>query len=202
MKIGLQYIIIILLLGYILVQQQCSMRKAPQAVYTSHRDTTILKDTGTHYSIPAYYTIVQQLPAAALPDSNYSILRKQYDSLARAFYDMRIYFDTLRRDSSYVAVTDTVQRGIITGRSTHFSIATRYIKETNTIQPAAKRQLYIGGGVGSVNAFEGLQLHAGLLYKNRKDNITAFSVGVNNTGQILYRVDAYWKISLRRNPQQ
>lgn len=201
MKIGLQYIIIILLLSYILVQQQCVLRRPAQAIVSSHTDTTYLKDTGTVQSLPAQYTtIIQQLPAAALPDSNIGILRRQYDSLARAFYAMRIFRDTLRRDSSYVAITDTTQRGIITGRGTHFSIATRYIKETNNIPAVRHRQLYIGGGVGSVNTFDGLQLHAGLLYKNRKDNITALSIGIDNTGQVLYRVDAYWKISLRRNP--
>jgi len=201
MKIGLQYIIIILLLGYILVQQQCMLRRPAQALVSSHTDTTYYKDTGTVQSQPAQYTtIIQQLPAAAAPDTNYTILRRQYDSLARAFYAMRIFRDTLRKDSSYVAITDTTQRGIITGRGTYFSIANRYITTTNNIQPVPHRQLYIGGGVGSVNAFDGLQLHGGILYKNRKDNITALSVGINNSGQVLYRVDAYWKISLRRYP--
>lgn len=201
MKIGLQYIIIILLLGYIVVQQQCVLRRPAQAIVSSHTDTTYIKDTGTVQSQPAQYTtIAQNIPPAAAPDTNYALLRRQYDSLASAFYAMRIFRDTLRKDSSYVAITDTTQRGIITGRGTHFSIATRYIKETNNIPPVPHRQLYIGGGVGSVNAFDGLQLHAGLLYKNRRDNITALSIGVNNTGQLLYRLDAYWKISLRRNP--
>lgn len=176
MKIGLQYIIIILLLGYILVQQQCVLRRPAQALISSHTDTTYYKDTGTVQGVPAQYTtIIQQLPAAALPDSNYELLRRQYDSLARAFYAMRIFRDTLRSDSSYVALADTTQRGIITGRSAYFSIASRYIKQTNNIPAIPHRQLYVGGGVGSVNNFDGLQLHAGLLYKNRKDNITAVS---------------------------
>lgn len=156
-------------------------------------DTVFLHDTPKLAS-----STPKPIPFNALPSKSYDSLLVQYNTLARKYYALNRFPDTLEHEGSFVYLNDSVQQNLISGRSAIFSLREKVITNTvtNNITLPAKRQVYIGGGLASINKLEGMSINAGLLYKSRKDNIIGLSIGVDNTGNILYGVNSYWKIRL------
>ena len=133
-----------------------------------------------------------------LPDTNYSKLIKQYEEIVRELLAKNIIKDSLKIDSiGYLHVTDTVSKNTITGRNYHYSFKYPIITNTITILQKKKNQLYVGGGLqgGNITAID--QINAGLLLKNKKDQIYNITVGFNSQGRVIYGANAYWKISLK-----
>ena len=135
-----------------------------------------------------------------LPSDNYDSLYVQYTTLKEQFLSKNIYADSVQIDTfGYVKVVDTLQKNQMVGRSfiKDLKIPEKTITITNTIYPEPKRQLYIGGGVlGNTDNIVG-QIQAGLLLKNKKDQIFGLSTGINANGQVQYGVSSYWKIKLK-----
>jgi hypothetical protein len=100
----------------------------------------------------------------------------------------------------YIKVIDTLQKNQMVGRSfiKDLKIPEKTITITNTIYPDPKRQMYIGGGIlGNKDNIVG-QVQAGLLLKNKKDQIFGISTGINANGQVQYGVSSFWKIKLAK----
>lgn len=135
-----------------------------------------------------------------VPEPMYEPLKEQFEELRDGFVKRRIYKDTLVLDSiGHVYITDSVRYNKLEGRSLKYHYNLPVVKETTTITKyaAPKRQLYVGGGI-SANKTNVASVHAGLLYKDRKDRVFGGFVGFDPAGQMSVGVQSYWKITLKK----
>ena len=88
---------------------------------------------------------------------------------------------------------------MIVGRSYKYDLKYPKIKETITIKEPykPKNQLYLGGEISGSRLNLVDQINAGLLFKNKKDQIFGAKVGLNLDGQLHAGVSSYWKISFK-----
>lgn len=194
--------LVIAILVIVLLFKQCNLEPVEPAQPTVKRDTVWIYKDSTVYSKPQVVkTIsvpVEQWTKEYLPDTNYAKLVKQYQDVVSQFLAKNVTKDSLKIDSiGYVHVTDTVSKNVVTGRSYKYSLKYPVITNTITLPEKKKNQFYYGGGLqgGNINALD--QINAGLLFKNKKDQIYNITVGLNSQGRIIYGANAYWKISLK-----
>jgi len=193
--------VVILVLLSIIVLQKCGA-PAPVEAPTVVRDTTwIVKDSLIvskpqlikSISIESHDTIINQY----LPDTNYAKLVLQYQEVVNTLLAKNIHSDSIRIDSNgYVKITDTVQRNLITGRSSQVNIRYPIIKETITLPAKKVTQMYVGGLLQTNPGIN--QVGVGALLKTRNDFLFGTSLGVNTDGNIQYGVGAYWKLKLKK----
>jgi len=193
--------VVILVLLSIIVLQKCGA-PAPVEAPTVVRDTTwIVKDSLIvskpqlikSISIESHDTIINQY----LPDTNYAKLVLQYQEVVNTLLAKNIHSDSIRIDSNgYVKITDTVQRNLITGRSSQVNIRYPIVKETITLPAKKVTQMYVGGVVQAAPAIN--QISVGALLKTRNDFLFGTSLGVNTNGALQYGVGAYWKLKLKK----
>lgn len=193
--------LLVAVLLVIILLQKCSQPVDP-GVPTVVRDTMwVVKDSlivskpqvTKTIQVESHDTIINQY----LPDTNYAKLVVQYQEVVNTLLAKNIHSDSIRIDSNgYVKITDTVQRNLITGRSSQVNIRYPIIKET-IILPAKKvTQLYIGGVVQGSSGIS--QISTGALLKTRNDFLFGTSLGVNTNGALQYGVGAYWKLKLKK----
>jgi hypothetical protein len=193
--------LLVAVLLIIILLQKCSQPVDP-GVPTVVRDTMwVVKDSlivskpqvTKTIQVESHDTIINQY----LPDTNYAKLVVQYQEVVNTLLAKNIHSDSIRIDSNgYVKITDTVQRNLITGRSSQVNIRYPIIKET-IILPAKKvTQLYIGGVVQGSSGIS--QISTGALLKTRNDFLFGTSLGVNTNGALQYGVGAYWKLKLKK----
>jgi hypothetical protein len=133
-----------------------------------------------------------------IPDTSYKGLKRQYFEMANNYLSNRYYSDTLKINDSitgWIAVTDTVQKNLLTGRGYAYSLS--YPKVTTLIiEPAPKvRQVYVGGQLSGNQSSPIAKAEVGLLYKDKKDQVFGVHLGYSN--QIEFGVSSYWKIKLK-----
>lgn len=206
-KIPASIIVVFVLLGIVIVYMQCNRGKeqlkpvtVTQTIVDSFyrvADTVIIHDTPTLVSSKP-----QKVPQSLKPSGNLDSCQEQCEYLGNQLFTQNIFKKTYQSDSSSITIEDTVLQNNIYGRSVTFSIRPKIIREvttnTTTVPMQLRRQVYLGTGVSSQGHFDNIALHAGVLYKNRKENITELNVGYNNNGQLLYGVNTYWKLSFRK----
>ena len=198
--------LLVLVLVLILLLQRCgsdgTIPKATHDTVTSIQYHYI-KDTG--YSKPIFIkgqrdTILES-SVEYIPSQDYNELYNQFEELKQAVLSKNIYTDKLKIDSfGTIDITDTIQKNQIIGRKyiSNLIIPTKTITITNTIPEKPKNQFYIGGGIqgSQVRLIQGFD--AGLLLKNKKDQIFGVAVGMNTDGMIRYGIQSYWKIKLHK----
>jgi hypothetical protein len=200
--------VIIIILLIIIFLQRCDGGGQEVSSNGNKSDTTVLvinhlyKDTTK--SKPTFIkgerdTILES-SVYYLPSSNYDSLYVQYNTLKEAYLSRNMYRDSVQIDTfGYIKVVDTLQKNQMVGRSfiKDLKIPEKTITVTNTIFPEPKRQVYIGGGIfGNKDNIAG-QVQAGLLLKNKKDQIFGVSTGINANGQVQYGISSYWKIKIK-----
>ena len=200
--------LIIVTLLLIIFLQKCDDDRRKVSPEGNKSDTTVLvinhlyKDTTK--SKPTFIkgerdTILES-SVYYLPSSNYDSLYVQYNTLKEAYLSRNMYRDSVQIDTfGYIKVVDTLQKNQMVGRSfiKDLKIPEKTITITNTIFPEPKRQVYIGGGIfGNKDNIAG-QVQAGLLLKNKKDQIFGVSTGINANGQVQYGISSYWKIKIK-----
>lgn len=193
--------LLVAVLLVIILLQKCSQPVDP-GVPTVIRDTAwVVKDSlivskpqvTKTIQIESHDTIINQY----LPDTNYAKLVVQYQEVVNTLLAKNIHSDSIRIDSNgYVKITDTVQKNLITGRSSQVNIRYPIIKETVTIFPKKVTQMYIGGVVQGNPGIS--QISVGALLKTRNDFLFGTSLGVNTDGNLQYGVGAYWKLKLKK----
>jgi hypothetical protein len=119
-----------------------------------------------------------------------------------------IYKDTLTLDGGLgtIALTDTITKNRILGRTWDAKVKERIIKEELIVKEPAKAQLYYGLNGGFNKADFVSSVGAGLLLKTKKDKIYQFGLGVNNrttdgtNGSFSPYVGfgTYWKIKVKK----
>jgi hypothetical protein len=119
-----------------------------------------------------------------------------------------IYKDTLVLDGGLgtIALTDTITKNRILGRTWDAKVKERTIKEELIVKEPAKAQLYYGLNAGFNKEDYVSAVGAGLILKTKKDKIYQFGLGVNNrttdgtNGSFSPYVGfgTYWKIKVKK----
>ncbi len=119
-----------------------------------------------------------------------------------------IYKDTLKLDDGlgFVAVTDTIHKNRINGRTFTANVKERIIKEEMIVKEPARNQLYYGLNAGFNREDYVSAIGAGLILKTKKDKIYQIGLGVNNrtmdgtNGSFSPYVGfgTYWKIKVKK----
>jgi len=165
------------------------------------RDTVWVKHDSVVYTKPQIIKTIQSTVKDSLiyiPDTNYAKLVLQYQEVVNQLLSKNILSDSIRIDTNgYVKIIDTVQKNLIVGRSTKVDVKYPVIKETVTIIPKPVTQVYVGGGIDGTQTALINQVRAGILLKNKKDQIYGVSAGINTSGQVIYGVQSFWKIKLK-----
>ena len=196
------YNFIIVVLAIIILLQRCGKGNTTPTETKTIRDTIWIHKDSTIYSKPQ---LIKTIPVPIerwskeyLPDTNYSKLLKQYQDIVVTYLSSNLLRDSIKIDSiGYIKIIDTISQNIVKGRSTSYKFSYPKIKETITIIPEPKRQMYAGIGLGgdAVKLID--QVSLGLLYKDKKDRIFGASIMASPSG-IEYGVQSFWKIKLKK----
>jgi hypothetical protein len=194
-------ILIIALLAIIILLQRCT--SSPHTCETkTTRDTVWVHKDSTIYSKPQVIKTVtvpiDRWSKEYLPDTNYAKLVKQYQDIVVTYLSSNLLQDSIKIDSiGYIKIIDTISQNIIKGRSTSYKFKYPIIKETITILPEPKKQVYVGVGLAG-NRYNFIdEVSLGLLYKDRRDRIFGASIMASPSG-IEYGVQSFWKIKLKK----
>lgn len=119
-----------------------------------------------------------------------------------------VYKDTLVLDGGLgtIALTDTITKNRILGRTWDAKVKERTIKEELIVKEPAKNQVYYGLNAGFNKADYVSAIGAGVILKTKKDKIYQLGVGVNNrttdgtNGSFSPYVGfgTYWKIRVKK----
>lgn len=193
-------LIVILLLVIIILVRGCSPTtiEKPKVV----TKTIYIKHDSIIYTKPlVVFAEPVKIPGDIkfIPDTNYNKLKEQYQELLSHYYTKNVQKDSLKIDSiGYVLVTDTVYNNLVESRLYEYSIQHPVITTTITLPPPARNQIYIGGSLEGNTTNIINQINAGLLLKNKRDQIYGVYAGLNKDGQLQFGVQLYWKIKLRK----
>lgn len=183
------------------------------SVVTIKRDTQYIVQPPV--TIPQYQPIiVKSEPASSsvIPQiyqqtsTDVRELTKQVKELAAQFYAVNHYRDSIQlKDSSgnnvgIVRLDDAVSQNQIQTRNPSYSLRLPVITNTVTIDHPYKpqRQIYVGGGITGAKESLIQQLEAGLLLKNKKDQMYGVKAGIDMKGNLLYGIQSYWKIKIKK----
>ncbi len=129
-------------------------------------------------------------------------------SILKDYLAKVVYKDTLTLDGGLgtIALTDTITKNRILGRTWDAKVKERIIKEELIVKEPAKAQLYYGLNGGFNKADFVSSVGAGLILKTKKDKLYQFGVGVNNrttdgtNGSFSPYVGfgTYWKIKVKK----
>jgi hypothetical protein len=119
-----------------------------------------------------------------------------------------VYKDTLILDGGLgtIALTDTITKNRILGRTWDAKVKERIIKEELIVKEPAKNQVYYGLNAGFNKADYVSAVGAGVILKTKKDKIYQLGIGVNNrttdgtNGSFSPYVGfgTYWKIKVKK----
>jgi hypothetical protein len=119
-----------------------------------------------------------------------------------------VYKDTLILDGGLgtIALTDTITKNRILGRTWDAKVKERIIKEEMIVKEPARNQLYYGLNAGFNREDYVSAIGAGLILKTKKDKIYQIGLGVNNrtsdgtNGSFSPYVGfgTYWKIKVKK----
>ena len=119
-----------------------------------------------------------------------------------------IYKDTLVLDGGLgtIALTDTITKNRILGRTWDAKVKERTIKEELIVKEPAKAQLYYGLNAGFNKTDYVSAVGAGVILKTKKDKLYQLGIGVNNrtvdgtNGAFSPYVGfgTYWKIKVKK----
>ena len=150
--------------------------------------------------VPYKIEVPVTVPPEYIPNPDCEELKTQYSTLVDKYLTRRIYIDTARYDSSFVVVTDTIEKNKIDHRRYDFHLKYPLVKQTTTITKIIpeRRQVYFGGGVSGNNTQLINRFDVGLLYKDKKDRVFIVDGTADLNGNYGAEISSYWKISLRR----
>lgn len=129
-------------------------------------------------------------------------------AILRDYLAKVIYKDTLKLDDGlgFIALTDTITKNRILGRTFDARVKQREIKETMIVKEPARNQVYYGLNAGFNKEDYVSAVGAGLILKTKKDKIYNLNIGVNNrttdgtNGGFSPYVGfgTYWKIKVKK----
>lgn len=175
---------------------------SPEKTTVISYDTVYITDTKTVFvNVPTLVKVEPKpIPPVYQPSDDCDSLKEQYNYLALSYFAENRYQDTIRKDSSYIVAECVVTGNGLSECNYFFNLKYPLVTKTidNTVTLPPRRQLYIGGGVGTDLQLDNLYLKAGLLYKSRRDNMFGADAMLSNKGGVIISAQSYFKISLRR----
>ncbi|HUS00694.1 MAG TPA: hypothetical protein VMY77_03160 [Chitinophagaceae bacterium] len=203
--------LIILVMAVIIYFQRCN-DKSTAVVSKTDTVVSVQYVPQKQQTIPPYQPIIIESKQPASIPQQYqasqdpNILLKQYLDAINKLLVVNYYKDTIRlkdsagNDVGSVMSNDVVTENQIKSRDFSYALKIPQITRTITIQEGykPKGQLFIGGSINGsptnyVSAFE-----AGLMYKNKKDQLYGAKAGIGTTGGMYYGVQSYWKVKFRK----
>ena len=197
--------IIAVLVVIILLQKACVTQGTPKVIPQVTYDTILKHDTSVvvkKMKISSHDTTYIPEDPIYMFDTSCEAARETFNKLVKKHVTRNMYIDTILIDTfGKVLVYDTVQfnqlgnRGIV--KNYTIPIITRYVK----VPAEPKRQMYIGGGLDGTYINKTVNINAakaGVLYKTKKDQIYGATVGVSINGYLVYGLQSYWKIKLKK----
>lgn len=134
-----------------------------------------------------------------VPDTNYATLKKQFEDLVVRYASSRVYKDTIRIDSiGSIVLTDTVSKNLLGLRTYEHNYKIPTVVITRNVPMPPRRQLYVGGAIGVTYPVSISTVQAGLMFKNKKDQLFGVHAGIDTRGIMTYSLSTYWKISFKR----
>jgi hypothetical protein len=129
-------------------------------------------------------------------------------AILRDYLAKVVYKDTLILDGGLgtIALTDTITKNRILGRTWDAKVKERIIKEEMIVKEPARNQVYYGLNAGFNKEDYVSAVGAGLILKTKKDKIYNLNIGVNNrtvdgtNGSFSPYVGfgTYWKIKFKK----
>ena len=170
-----------------------------KVVYKTVSDTTyIVKDTtiyksGETITIHDVDTIAKPGDTIFIADTNYNILKKQYEELVNLYKVRNFYIDSLSIDTiGKIFLKDTIQYNKIASRTYSFKYSIPIVTNNTVTEP--KNLFYLGGGLSLANK-KLRQVQVSLLYKPMKKNVFGVHLGTAIDGTIYYGGSAYWLLN-------
>ena len=198
------YLIIIgVLVLIILLQRSCS---GPSTVtepgqVTVKTDTVyITKDSLIVRKVPRIIRDTTYLPGEIkyIPDTNYAVLKKQFQNLVKEHTAINIYADTLKLDSlGYVFVVDSVQFNELKNRIYNYKYTLPIVKETTTVVKN-RNQVYVGGGIFTNTGLNTVGAELNLSLKTKSDKVYYVNgIIIPNQGPF-FGIGTQWKLKLSK----
>jgi hypothetical protein len=141
-------------------------------------------------------------------DTTIQLVNVDTAALLKDYLAKVVYKDTLKLDEGLgtIALTDTITKNRILGRTWDAKIKQREIKETLIVKEPAKMQVFYGLNAGFNKTDYVSSVGAGLVLKTKKDKLYNFNIGVNNrttdgtNGSFSPYVGfgTYWKIKVKK----
>lgn len=197
------YLIVIgVLVLIILLQRACTPSAKPVVVASKSEivyDTIwrdVVKTDFKRLKVFVRDTVPMPGDTVFIADSNYDKLKLQYELLAKNYATRNIYRDSVQLDTlGFIVLTDTLQYNKVQSRFYQHNYKLPTV--IGYVQPQPRRQLYIGGGISIDKSLEMTNIQAGLLYKNRKDQIFGLHTGISQNLTPYFGGSMYWKIKLK-----
>ena len=197
-------LIIAVLIVFVLLQNRGCVgggEKPTSDTLVVHDTTWVQKDSLIYAKpLPAkviYDSLYIEGKTEYLADTNYTILKMQFDNLVKLHTALAIYKDSVKLDTiGYVVVTDSIRENKITGRTWKYDYKIPYVTTTTTIinTKGSKTQLYVGGGVNTTQTLGLNYAEVGVILKTKSDKIYGLKAGSDINGNISYGFHTYWKI--------
>lgn len=184
------WIIIIVLLGALFLQRECTPKvKCPECPQTT-TDTihdTITKPT-VHYIPKPIYTDTGSIKWCFYPVDTLLILSD--------YFSRHLYQDTLQNDSNaLIVLTDTVSQNRIMYRYPQITLYPQTIRQTTWVEvpKPSKNKFYLGMAIGrNPNQFS---LAPSMLFQSKKGS--GYSISYDLFTHDIY-LGIYWHISFKR----
>ena len=203
MKTNLPYIVIIVLISIVLLQNR-SCKPVPQEpiiqidtlyIYKTIRDTIPGEVKFLRAKID---TSIWMKKEELKPDTTYKGLLSQYELLGNQHFAINEFSTEFKiADYGSVIVKSEVKANWLISNEleTFLNIPTTIITIKETIPDKPKNQLYIGGELTSMKSSPLSGAYAGMLLKTKNDRIYGASIGYR--GETELKVSSYWKIKLK-----
>lgn len=156
--------------------------------------------------IPAQpIVIATQQPSPAQTNTIREIIYKNdtaaINEILTKYFSKNAYTNVLKIDTiGTVQVSDTISQNTIVGRSYTYNLRYPVITNTVTIDHPYKpvNAVYIGAGVSGTQLDLVSAFKAGLIFKNKKDNLFEVNATVNKGLSLGAEIGFYKKISFRK----
>lgn len=200
-------IVVLILVAIIFFQRENNDAIGNQRPDTASKTIYITQPT---VFIPQYTPIPSQsqipiiIPQSYKPSDNLEVLLKQYKELVEKFLTQKTYKDSIElKDTAgkkvgVVNLEDIVSENEIKSRKPsyqlEFPITTITIREPYKF----KNQVYLGGGIlGSENQLI-TGAKTGIYLKNKKDQLYGISIHKTTKYPVIFSLEAYWKLKLKK----
>ena len=197
--------LIVLVLIIILLLERCGGGHVVPVEPKIIRDTVWVNNTGSVITKPIvtnnipYTVTIDRWNTEYLPDtSSMAKLVKQYEELVKKFLATNVQKDSVKIDSiGHVYITDSVTSNLIKNRNVTWDLHYPTITNTIIVPEPKKTQWYFGGAIQGEQGELVDQIDAGILIKNKKDQIYGAYIGINPLGHLQFGLQSYWKIKLK-----